>query len=208
MGSFNSSFVLSGRLVGLIRLPLFRIRAEMPHTKDFLPKKRQTGSIPGKRAEAPRENNANKEPVPGSTNKTRLRGCWAVIAVAVLACTACSKHAAFPRPEELDKVFHNAAEPSEGLVRDLDVYIDGSGSMLGFVRASMNRYHAVVAEILNDSADTGRLSVKRFRFPAAGGRGTSVSVSNMHVAEILSPAFYYGGDTPLGKLLYEIAGRP
>lgn len=83
----------------------------------------------------------------------------------------------------------------------LQLYIDGSGSMRGFVTDKEATYSKALRQIL-DRATTAQYPLSIYKFAGA--------VSSLHTGlshQLLSPTFYDGDDTSLAHLLTQIAGE-
>ena len=86
--------------------------------------------------------------------------------------------------------------------RDLDVYIDGSESMKGFLAIPDSRFPAVVRHVL-DHASTANYKLARYKFSSAIN-----SVDSLKTSDILAEGFFNGADTPLSGLLTRIGEHP
>jgi len=139
----------------------------------------------------------------------RKFGRTAVTAVvALLSLTSgCCKRPALPDGPQLEKIFQTegaaAAKPQPPKsvpVRELDVYIDGSYSMAGYVSesAGQSQYRRVLHHIL-DASTTAQYKLSAYKFA-----NDITPVNHMEVSQILSPGFYNGTDTPLNLLLDRI----
>jgi hypothetical protein len=85
---------------------------------------------------------------------------------------------------------------------NLDIYIDGSGSMRGFAVPENSNYRSLVHDLL-EAASTSEISVNKYKFTS-----TTTLIKDTPVSEIQSPGFYNGADTPLAELVDRIAGIP
>lgn len=108
-----------------------------------------------------------------------------------------------PSEADLNKKFPLAEETSSasGASPDLDVYVDDSGSMRGFVKTPHSIYRQVLRSILLSSTNA-QLHVSVY--PLSSDR----SVTSEPFTAIQSESFYTGRDTPLAALLRKIAARP
>ena len=87
-------------------------------------------------------------------------------------------------------------------VTEFDLYIDDSASMRGYASLPDSHYVRVMNHIL-DAGATGNLSVTPYRFSSG-----IAPVGNLGIAQLLSPQFYGGLDTPLSRLLEHIGVSP
>jgi len=82
----------------------------------------------------------------------------------------------------------------------LDIYVDDSGSMRGFVSTNGSNYLEVLRTLLL-SATTAQLHTSVY--PLSSDK----AINTMPLSTIQSPAFYSGQDTPLATLLRKIGSR-
>ena len=135
------------------------------------------------------------------------RALYALLPLSILfSGAACGRRLAQPPSQTaIDQYFGVLAEKSQDRPsQDLDVYIDASASMKGFVRKPLSRYASVVRQIMEHGTSSAQYSVTRFRFPGAQ-RAEVDRIDSSHVSDLLSESFYNGGDTPLSRVLDRIA---
>jgi len=131
---------------------------------------------------------------------------WLVVAIAGVFLSFHSGCRAVRSPglDAIQKAFSAEAPPAPPPATDLDVYIDGSMSMRGFVEgtATDSNYHRVLRHLLQ-SGTTGQYRMVRYKF----SRNIEM-VDNADPNQFLVPAFYSGPDTPLHSLLDRISQKP
>lgn len=127
-----------------------------------------------------------------------------VVGVAVGGLSACARGVSPPPPKEA-VLNHLGIAPgaSADSVSDLaiDVFIDASESIRGFVRDPESRYNSALRWLLT-RATTAHFGIKLYSFceqikPVAG----------LGLQEITQPSFYSGRETPLKTLLGQIPER-
>lgn len=133
------------------------------------------------------------------------RGPAAVLlAVVSLIASECASRVSRPPDQPIiNKMFDVVpANSPQTPTHDLDLYIDGSESMMGFAKKPNSRYQAVVGHVL-DNAGAGQYRMSRFKF------STNIeNIDNLPTNEILAESFYHGADTPLSQLLERVAKNP
>lgn len=128
----------------------------------------------------------------------------AIVAVVLLTNIGC-RPARDPGLEAVRKAFSaDESPPLKAAVTDLDVYIDGSMSMRGFVQgtATNSNYPRVLQHVLQ-AGTTGQYRMARYKFAQ-----TIQTVNHLDPNQFLLPAFYDGTDTPLHSLLDRISQKP
>jgi hypothetical protein len=134
--------------------------------------------------------------------------CACLALLTLLTEAGCGRRLASPPTQEaINGYFAVTADRSaERPSQELDVYIDGSASMKGFVHTPGSHYVSVVSNILERGSSAAQYpAVARFRFP--GSQRQDVERVDVHVGDILSESFYSGTDTPLSRVLDHIAAN-
>jgi len=123
------------------------------------------------------------------------------IAVACTGSTGCSRRTSIARPPDLETVKHvfdsrqqSNDEPAAAF-KDLDLYIDASMSMRGFVHDPETKFKGVLQNLF-ESAVANQYRVARFRFS-----GPIIDITGQTTGSLMLESFYNGVDTPLGRLL-------
>ncbi|MEK7752162.1 MAG: hypothetical protein AAB654_09625 [Acidobacteriota bacterium] len=126
-------------------------------------------------------------------------------AVLLLKTTAC-RPARDPGLDAARKAFLGEAPPPPPgpVVTDLDIYIDASMSMRGFVQgaAANSSYRQILQHVLQ-TGTTGQYRMVRYKFSR-----TMDTVNQADPNQFLLPAFFDGTDTPLHSLLDRISQNP
>jgi hypothetical protein len=128
-----------------------------------------------------------------------LRG-FALIALTLVS--GCPKDLKAPSIREIDQAFplSDRIQAQVPASQNLDIYVDDSGSMRGFVATSRSNYREVLRNILL-SATTAQLHTSVYPL------SSDQSINSMPLSEIESSAFYGRSDTPLAAVLRKIASR-
>lgn len=125
----------------------------------------------------------------------RVIVCVVALWFCVLALTGCEK-CFTPDAASLNELVAQSA-PRDAVTADateLDLYVDDSGSMRGYVTDPQSNYRTVLRELLQNAASRNyRLRVLKF----SGGVNDA---SGLHFEPLLRPGFYNGDDTPLTAL--------
>jgi hypothetical protein len=118
--------------------------------------------------------------------------------------TSCHRRIDAPDPAALDgfsRQFSEGQQSSESTA-DLDVYVDNSGSMRGFVSDPESNYSRLIREMLQ-AATANQFNLQVIRFSEGFQR-----VDKLPLGVLQSPEFYNGKDTPLTELLRRLAESP
>lgn len=141
-----------------------------------------------------------------------LAGHLTVRTMRLAAFAACLAVAAFPIPAhgqivppddgKVNDMYPPPPPETENAGNGLDIYVDGSSSMRGFVSSFSSNYCQTVHEIV-ESATVGRFDLRIYKF------ATEIStITNLPLNQLQSPAFYNGRDTPLAAILNRLALAP
>ena len=108
-----------------------------------------------------------------------------------------------PNPPTLQKVVESfagseAPPTSTNEIGPLDLYIDTSGSMKGFVTPAPSNFRRVLERLLEDTA--GQYNFQRSLFS-----DKPVSANDFKISDFFNSGLYNAKDTPLSKLLLKIA---
>ncbi|MGA2184682.1 MAG: hypothetical protein ABSH47_16805 [Bryobacteraceae bacterium] len=110
-----------------------------------------------------------------------------------------------PTADGIERVFATGdTRPAEAkaVTLDLDLYIDASMSMRGYLHDPGSMFARVLTFIL-EGTTASQYHVARYQFST-----NIASVDSLPVHSFLSPEFYHGLDTPLSALLDRIARAP
>jgi hypothetical protein len=131
-----------------------------------------------------------------------FRGVVAVAAAALLL-SGCSTTPPSPPVNESVKFFNAPKQPTEPPPEQLPavrLYVDDSESMKGYVAvAGGNGYKATIERLLE------RLAASQYPLEATGVSSGEKSLQSVQASQLLSPGFYSGADTPLSKVVGEMA---
>ena len=137
-----------------------------------------------------------------ATSTRRIPAALWLACAAVFLVAGCAS-APPPTPDKIAQEFPPAqpTEPQRDLASDLDLYVDDSGSMRGFVQSPHANYRVLVGRVL-ESAAAADLHTSVYAV------SSQRVISSLPQEHILSAAFYNGPDTPLAALVRRIAAQP
>lgn len=107
-----------------------------------------------------------------------------------------------PDERKINDLYPPPPSEAENAGRGLDIYVDGSMSMRGYVTSSGSNYCQTVRTVV-ESATVGRFDLRIYKFASDISTITSFPLNQMQ-----SPVFYNGRDTPLAAILNRLALAP
>ncbi|HLK63013.1 MAG TPA: hypothetical protein VKU19_06215 [Bryobacteraceae bacterium] len=132
----------------------------------------------------------------------KTAGIWLVALGAAfgLGCDARTQAPDDIAIEESFRPFYGV-RPEAAATSDLDIYVDGSMSMRGYVLAQNSNYSQMIREVLQ-SATAAQFNLNIYKFTS-----TVTPVTRLPLGQLQTPGFYDGRDTPLATLLSQLANE-
>jgi hypothetical protein len=140
----------------------------------------------------------------GRSGKTLRTTTLALVALVAAFWVGCGTRMQAPddtATEESFRPFYGVQSEAQA-TSDLDIYVDGSMSMRGYVSAQNSNYSQMIREVLQ-SATAAQFNLNIYKFTS-----TITAVTHLPMGQLQTPGFYDGRDTPLAALLNRLADSP
>lgn len=129
-----------------------------------------------------------------------------ILSLALVAAfgAGCGTRVQAPDDAAVEESFRSfyAVQPEAQATSDLDIYVDGSMSMRGYISAQNSNYSRMIREVLQ-SATAAQFNLNIYKFTS-----TVTAVTNLPMGQLQTPGFYDGRDTPLAGLLNRLTATP
>lgn len=142
--------------------------------------------------------------ISGGHRARRARRLTALLAFLAMNILLIPAHGQIAPPDDgkVEERFPLPAPETENAGDGLDIYIDGSMSMRGYVASSDSNYSRIVREVVQ-SATVAQFDLRVYKF------ATSITpVTHLPMSQVQSSDFYNGRDTPLAAILNRLAESP
>ena len=138
------------------------------------------------------------------SGQTRRTTVLSLVTLAAAFGVGCGTRMQAPDDLAIEESFRPfyGVQPEAQATSDLDIYVDGSMSMRGFVSAQNSNYSQMIREVLQ-SATAAQFNLNIYKFTS-----TVTAVTHLPMGQLQTPGFYDGRDTPLAALLNRLADYP
>ena len=130
----------------------------------------------------------------------RVQVC--ILAAAGLILIGCNNDPPAPPVKESVEFFNAPKpppEPPEEQLPQVRLYVDDSESMQGYVAGGDSIYGATIERLME------RLAEAQYPLKSSGLSGNERSLDSLPASRLRDPGFYVGGDTPLSKVVGQMA---